>query len=60
MPHRIEIAFKDDLRDALGEKTAARITNDLGLAAQSVRTIEVYTIDAPLDTAQLELVAHKA
>jgi phosphoribosylformylglycinamidine synthase II len=60
MPHRIEVAFKDDLRDPLGEKTAARIKNDLGLMAQSVRTIEVYTIDVPLDTAQLELVAHEA
>jgi phosphoribosylformylglycinamidine synthase II len=60
MPHRIEVAFKEDLRDPLGEKTAARMVNDLGLTAQSVRTIEVYTIDAPLEKAQLELVAQEA
>jgi phosphoribosylformylglycinamidine synthase II len=60
MPHRIEVAFKENLRDALGEKTAARIKHDLGLTAQSVRTIEVYTIDAPLEKMQLELVAQEA
>jgi phosphoribosylformylglycinamidine synthase II len=60
MPHRIEVAFKEDLRDPLGEKTAARIKHDLGLTAQSVRTIDCYTIDAPLDKAQLELVANEA
>ena len=60
MPHRIEVTCKDDIRDPLGEKTAARIKHDLGLTAQSVRTIEVYNIDTPLDTAQLELVAQEA
>jgi len=60
MPHRIEVAFKNKIRDPLGEKTAARIKNDLGLTAQSVRTIDCYTIDAPLDKQQLELVAREA
>jgi phosphoribosylformylglycinamidine synthase len=60
MPHRIEVTCKDDLRDPLGEKTATRIKHDLGLTAQSVRTIEVFTIDAPLEKAQLELVAKEA
>jgi phosphoribosylformylglycinamidine synthase len=60
MPHRIEVAFKEDLRDPPGEKTAAKIKHDLGLTAQSVRTIDVYTIDVPLDKAQLELVAQEA
>jgi phosphoribosylformylglycinamidine synthase II len=60
MPHRIEVMCKDDLRDPLGEKTETRIKHDLGLTAQSVRTIEVYTIDAPLEKAQLELVAQEA
>jgi len=60
MPHRIEVAFKEDLRDPLGEKTAARMVNDLAIAAKSVRTIDCYTIDAPLDKAQLELVAQEA
>ena len=60
MPHRIEVAFKEEIRDPQGEKTAARIKNDLGITAQSVRTIDCYTIDAPLDKQQLELVARDA
>ncbi|MBN1255320.1 MAG: phosphoribosylformylglycinamidine synthase subunit PurL [Deltaproteobacteria bacterium] len=60
MPHRIEVAIKDDLRDSLGEKTAARMVNDLGFSVQSVRTIESYTIDTTLDKQQLELVARDA
>jgi len=60
MPHRIEVTFKEEIRDPQGEKTAARIKNDLGITAQSVRTIDCYTIDAPLDKQQLELVAKDA
>jgi len=60
MPHRIEVTFKEELRDPLGEKTAVRIRNDLGLTVQSVRTIDCYTIDAPLEKTQLELVAKDA
>ena len=51
---------KEDLRDAFGEKTAARIKNDLGLAVKSVRTIDCYTIDATFTMPQLELVARDA
>ena len=60
MPHRIEVAFKEGLRDSLGEKQAARIKNDLGLAVKSVRTVDCYTIDAPLAREQLELLAGEA
>jgi phosphoribosylformylglycinamidine synthase II len=60
MPHRIEVAIKQGLRDSLGEKTAARIRNDLGLAVQSVCTVDCYTIDATLTKAQLELLASEA
>jgi phosphoribosylformylglycinamidine synthase II len=60
MPHRIEVAFKEELRDPLGEKQAARMVHDLGITVKSVRTIDCYTIDAPLDKAQLELVAQEA
>lgn len=57
MPHRIEVAFKDTVRDSLGEKTAARIKNDLGLKVKSARTVDVYTIDTPLQREQLEVLA---
>jgi phosphoribosylformylglycinamidine synthase II len=60
MPHRIEVAAKQGLWDPLGEKTAARIRNDLGLAVQSVRTVDCYTIDASLPKAQLKLLAADA
>jgi phosphoribosylformylglycinamidine synthase len=60
MPHRIEVAFKQGLRDSLGEKTAARIRNDLGLAVDAVRTIDCYTIDASFAKAQLELLGREA
>ncbi len=57
MPHRIEIGFKNDVPDALGEKIKTRIRGDLGLEVQSVNTISVYTIDADLSHEQLETVA---
>jgi phosphoribosylformylglycinamidine synthase II len=60
MPHRIEVAIKQGLRDSSGEKQAARIRDDLGLAVQSVRTIDCYTIDAALTKAQLELLGREA
>jgi phosphoribosylformylglycinamidine synthase subunit PurSL len=60
MPHRIEVAIKQGLRDSLGEKQAARIRNDLGLAVVAVRTIDCYTIDAALTKAQLELLGSEA
>jgi phosphoribosylformylglycinamidine synthase subunit PurSL len=60
MPHRIEVTFKDGLRDSLGEKTAARIRNDLGIAVESVRTVDCYTIDASFDRSQLELLGREA
>ncbi|MCJ7662993.1 MAG: hypothetical protein MUO24_01995, partial [Desulfobacterales bacterium] len=60
MPHRIEVAFKQGLRDSLGEKTATRIRNDLGLVVDAVRTVDCYTIDAALTKAQLERLACEA
>jgi phosphoribosylformylglycinamidine synthase II len=60
MSHRIEVAIKQGLRDSLGEKTRARIRDDLGLAVKSVRTIDCYTIDATFTLTQLEQVARDA
>ena len=45
MPHRIEVALKAQFRDAQGEKIRRRMAQDLGLTAEEVRTISVYTID---------------
>ncbi|NDY43465.1 phosphoribosylformylglycinamidine synthase [Dissulfurirhabdus thermomarina] len=48
MPHRIEVMLKAHLRDALGEKTARRAREDLGLAVEAVRTVQVYLVDAAM------------
>jgi phosphoribosylformylglycinamidine synthase len=57
MASRIEIGFKKGIRDALGEKTKKRIIDDLRIPVDSVVTIEVYTIDGPLDPDELKKAA---
>ena len=54
MVHRIEIGFKEGIRDALGEKIKRRIIDHLRIPVDSVQTVEVYTIDGPLDRGELE------
>jgi len=53
MTNRIEVGFKEGIRDALGEKIKKRISEDLGIEAREVKTIDVYTIDAALSNEQL-------
>lgn len=57
MADRIEVGFKEGIRDALGEKTRKRITENLGLQVSNVATIEVYTIAGDLGDAELQAVA---
>ncbi|MBN2688978.1 MAG: phosphoribosylformylglycinamidine synthase subunit PurS, partial [Deltaproteobacteria bacterium] len=57
MAHRIEVGFKPGIRDALGEKTARKIVEQLGLTVDRVITIDVYTIDGNLTDGQLETIA---
>lgn len=57
MPHRIEVGFKDTVRDAHGDKIQRKIQHELGLPVRTVRTIEVYTLDLELDPQQLEQLA---
>jgi phosphoribosylformylglycinamidine synthase len=54
MAHRIEVGFKEGIRDALGEKTKKRIIDNLSLPVEKVATIEVYTIAGPLSEAELQ------
>ena len=54
MAHRIEVGFKEGIRDALGEKTKKRIIDNLSLPAEKVATIEVYTIAGSLSEAELQ------
>ena len=57
MANRIEVGFKNGIRDALGEKTKKRIALNLGLPVESVSTVEVYTIDGGLSDSELQSAA---
>ena len=57
MPNRIEIALKPGVRDARGERIKREIEHFLHLAVAEVRTIDVYTVDAPLSAEQLQQAA---
>ncbi|MDA8431191.1 MAG: phosphoribosylformylglycinamidine synthase subunit PurS [Geobacteraceae bacterium] len=57
MPNRIEIALKDGVRDARGERIKREIEHFLHLDVTEVRTIDVYTVDSALSPHELEQVA---
>jgi phosphoribosylformylglycinamidine synthase len=56
MSTRIEVSFKPDYRDPLGESVRRGIVEDLGLSVEKVRTIDVYAIDADLTPQEVERV----
>lgn len=53
MASRIEVGFKNGIRDALGEKIKKRIIDNLSLPVQKVSTIEVYTVTGDLNRDEL-------
>ena len=57
MIHRIEIGFKEGIRDVLGEKTRRKIIEHLGIDVAEVGTIEVYTIDGDIAGNELAKIA---
>lgn len=52
---RIEVGFKEGIRDALGESIRKRIIEDLHIDVSWVRTIDVYTFDCKLSPEQAKL-----
>ena len=56
MPHRLEVALKENLFDAEGEGIRRKASDYFGIQIDSVRTINVLTIDADLSDEQLKLV----
>jgi phosphoribosylformylglycinamidine synthase len=54
---RIEVGFKDGIRDVLGEKTGRNIIEHLGIDVEEVRTVEVYTIDGNIAEEDLRKIA---
>ena len=57
MPNRIEIALKEGVRDARGERIKREIKHFLHLPIDEVATIDVYTVDAQLAPEQLKQAA---
>ncbi len=57
MAHRIEIALKETVRDARGERVKNEILHFIHLPVEHVRTIDVYTVDADLSRDLLEQAA---
>ncbi|HET6419068.1 MAG TPA: phosphoribosylformylglycinamidine synthase subunit PurS [Geobacteraceae bacterium] len=48
MAHRIEVALKDHVRDPRGDRISREIDHFFHMPGVSVRTIDVYTVDAQL------------
>jgi phosphoribosylformylglycinamidine synthase II len=57
MVNRIEIGFRKNIRDALGEKTKRRIVENLGIDVERVSTVDVFTIEGDLTKAELRKAA---
>ncbi|HPQ43316.1 MAG TPA: AIR synthase-related protein [Syntrophales bacterium] len=57
MVHRIEVGFREGIRDVLGEKTGRKITEHLGIDVTGVKTIDVYTVEGDLSEKELAAAA---
>jgi phosphoribosylformylglycinamidine synthase len=57
MAYRVEIALKNSVRDARGERVKREIEHFLHLSVAEVRTIDVYTVDAALSWEELDQAA---
>mgnify|MGYP006271043491 CR=1 FL=1 len=56
MPHRIEIALRPELADPEGEGIRRKALDYFGIAIDSVRTVQVITLDADLSADQVDRV----
>ncbi|MBN1141045.1 MAG: phosphoribosylformylglycinamidine synthase subunit PurS [Deltaproteobacteria bacterium] len=54
---RIEVALKNEIRDARGDRVQRELAHHFGIAVERVRTIDVYTVEADLDRDQIERIA---
>ena len=57
MAHRIEIRLRERAPDARGDRIQREINHFLHIPVDSVRTIDVYSIDAELSDAELNVIA---
>ncbi|MBI5092699.1 MAG: phosphoribosylformylglycinamidine synthase [Candidatus Hydrogenedentes bacterium] len=56
MPHRIEVAMKPGFPDASGAGVRKQLAEDLGIAVDAVRVIDVYTVNATVTPEELDRV----
>ena len=56
---RLEISTKPGVMNALGENFRKRIAEELGLFPESIKVVDVYTIDADLSSEELEMLREK-
>lgn len=54
---RIQVGIKPAFTDSFGGKTRNKISGDLKLPVESVRTIKVFTVEADITASQLEEIA---
>ena len=59
MIHRIEIATRRGLRDARGEHVARKVKGFLDISLTSVRTRDVYHVEADLTATEMAQVVHE-
>ncbi|MCZ7402062.1 MAG: phosphoribosylformylglycinamidine synthase subunit PurL [Candidatus Methanoperedens sp.] len=59
MVNRIEVGFKQGMKDALGDSIRKRIVEDLRINVDTLRTIDVYSIDADLTDEQVKILGEK-
>lgn len=57
MAWRITVGLKDGVKDARGERIRRELKEHLGVELDSVRTVDVYTVDAELSDAEIAAAA---
>ncbi|WP_305040986.1 phosphoribosylformylglycinamidine synthase subunit PurS [Geoalkalibacter sp.] len=57
MPWRIIVGLKDGVRDARGERVRRELSRHLQIELESVRTLDVYTVDAALSDEEVAAAA---
>lgn len=57
MASRIVVGLKDHVKDARGERVQRELKEHLGIELESVRTLDVYTVDAELSAEEIDRAA---
>jgi phosphoribosylformylglycinamidine synthase II len=60
MAYRIEVSYKDNIKDVAAQKLKKRIKTDFGFDLEEAHVVDVYTIDAKLDQRTLGILQSDA